>query len=54
MKITKSSLKQFDFTPFDSTALFPKIKFILGDICQFLLWLRTLIRSIFLLLLKLF
>ena len=32
INISKSSPKQFDFTPFGSTALFPKIKFILGNI----------------------
>ena len=32
MKIFKSSLKIFDFTPIGFTALFPKIKFILGNI----------------------
>ena len=31
MKIFKSSLKIFDFTPIGSTALFHKIKFILGN-----------------------
>ena len=29
--ISKSSAKQCDFTPIDSTALFPKINFILGN-----------------------
>ena len=31
-KMSKSDLKKFDFTPIGSTALFPKIKFILGNI----------------------